>query len=747
MFDQQWLFVTVAQGLEGLLKSELEALGITECRPGRSGVHCRTDQLGAYRICLWSRLAQRVLLPIADGRIADADQLYHLAHQVPWETHLRSTGTLAVDVVAARSVLPHSHHAALRVKDAVVDRLRTLTGERPSVALHMPDLRINAHVAGDRLTLSIDLSGESLHRRGWRVATGDAPLKETLAAAMLLRGGWPAIAARGGPLLDPLCGSGTLLIEAAAMASDTAPGLLRTHFGFQHWLAHRADLWRDLIDEALTRQERGLGRLPPIIGHDHSEAAVELARQHVQRAGFAGRITVTVATLEQVRPPAGERGLVATNPPWGARLGAAAEVSALHRTLGDVLRREFAGWQAVVLLPDDARIGLRPERGWSLRNGPLLCRLDCFSVAATREAPAGEGVAQSASALTRAAPVALPTQAADAALAEPLVNRLRKNQRHLRNWLRREQITCWRVYDADLPEFALAIDVYTTIDNARWLHVQEYAPPPGVAVDAAERRLRAALAALPEALDVPNEQIVFKVRSRQRGRAQYDRLASGGRTLVVAEGQAELLVNLTDHLDTGLFLDHRPLRAHLMEIARGRNLLNLFCYTASLSVAAALGGAASSLSLDLSRTYLDWAARNFDRNRIDRDRHRLQRVDCLGWLAEQAAACRTGQAKAAFDLIILDPPSFSRSQRMRGTLDVQRDHAALITDAMALLHADGELLFSTNLRRFRLDPQVDMAFAVTDRSAWSLPPDFARNPSIHRCFQITHRRDHAHCAV
>jgi len=749
------LFITVAPGLEGLLKAELEALGAEDCRPGRSGVHCRTDRAGAYRICLWSRLAQRVLLPIAEARIADADQLYAVVRDLPWEEHLRNDATLAVDPVTARSVLTHSHHAALRVKDGVVDRLRALTGERPSVALHQPDLRINAHVLGDRLTLSIDLSGESLHRRGWRQGAGDAPLKETLAAAMLLRGGWPAIAARGGPLIDPMCGSGTLLIEAAAIASDTAPGLLRTHFGFQGWLQHRPELWRDLIDEALVRQERGLAHLPAVLGYDHSPEAVALAREHVQRAGFAGRITVSVAELGTVRPPPGSSGgLLATNPPWGERLGATEGVAVLYRRLGALLREHFTGWQAVVLLPEEARLGLRPDRGWSLRNGPLHCRLECFGVSDTvdpRPAPvSAPAVASPATAVAAAPvpavrrvepPVVASLSAADAALAEPLANRLRKNLRRLRAWLRREQISCWRVYDADLPEFAIAIDVYDTLDAGRWLHVQEYAPPPSVAPEAAARRLQAALAVLPAVLAAPPEHCVLKVRSRQRGSAQYARQATHGRMLTVAEGPARLLVNLTDYLDTGLFLDHRPLRTHLAASARGLRVLNLFCYTASLTVAAALGGAAGSLSVDLSRSYLEWAGRNLALNGIDPARHRLLRADCLDWLAAEAEAVRAGRRAPEFDLIVLDPPSFSNSQRMREHLDVQRDHAALIDHAMRLLRPGGELLFSTNLRRFRLEPALAVRYLVVDRSAWSLPPDFARNAAIHHCHSLRHRAD------
>ena len=712
MTDSQAYFATVAGGFEALLAEELAGLGAAGCAPARGGVRFGGTLQLAYRACLWSRLANRILMPLLDVDIDDEDGLYAAARSVNWLRHLRPDSTLAVDFGGVRAVVSHSRYGALRVKDAVVDSVREATGERPSVDTTRPDLRINAFVLERRLTLSLDLSGESLHRRGYRVPGAVAPLKENLAAAILVRAGWPEVAAAGGALLDPMCGSGTFPIEAAWMAGDVAPGLLRTHFGFHGWRGHDDSLWKGLLDEALERQEAGLPRLPPVVGYDADAAAVRLALGNVERAGLRGRVHVERRELERAEPVGNAPGLVVVNPPYGERLQQQSALAPLYARLGEVLRSRFAGWRAVVLTGADLPLGLRPERSWQVRNGPIECRLERFALH--------------------------PDDGRDEAAAAPLVNRIRKNMRRLRPWLQRSAAGCYRVYDADIPEFALAVDLYHTEEEGRWLHVQEYAAPASIDGRDAGRRLRVALGALPEVLEVPAERMAFKVRQRQKGAGQYRRHGQGGRFLTVREGEARLRVNLTDYLDTGLFPDHRVVRAYIGESASGRRFLNLFCYTAAATVHAALGGARESVSVDLSRTYLDWAGDNLRANGLEPGgRHRLIRADCLAWLRDPAR-----RQAPKFDLILLDPPSFSNSSRMAGTLDVQRDHAGLIEAAMALLSADGELLFSNNLRRFRLDPPVERDYRVADRTRWSIPPDFARNPRIHHCFSIRHPAAH-----
>jgi 23S rRNA (guanine2069-N7)-methyltransferase / 23S rRNA (guanine2445-N2)-methyltransferase len=312
--------------------------------------------------------------------------------------------------------------------------------------------------------------------------------------------------------------------------------------------------------------------------------------------------------------------------------------------------------------------------------------------------------------------------------AEMFANRLRKNLRLLGKWARREGVSCYRLYDADLPEYAVAVDLYEG-----WAHVQEYAAPETVDPARAEARLREAMAVLPEALGIPTEHVVLKVRRRQKGLAQYERLATTGDFREVGEGGLRFLVNLTDYLDTGLFLDHRPTRAMIRDLAAGRCFLNLFAYTGTASVYAASGGAASTTSVDMSRVYLDWARRNLALNGFDQGPvHRFVHADCLKWLE--------ARRPERYDLIFLDPPTFSTSKRMgERTFDVQRDHVPLIRAVASLLGREGILLFSNNSRRFTLDRDALFDFLIEDVTAKTLPHDFARNPRIHTCWRITRR--------
>lgn len=703
-------FVTAPRGLEPMLAVELPSLGVGTVREQRGGVSVSGSLDFGYRICLWSRIANRVLLPVAEFQAADPDALHAGVQTIPWLEHMDAATTMAVVFTGIRAAIGHSRYAAQRIKDAVVDQIRDATGTRPSVDTESPDLRINVHMHGNLVTVAIDLSGDSLHRRGYRRPGIPAPLKENLAAAVLLRGDWPAIAARGGGFVDPMCGSGTLAIEAAWIASDTAPALLRTRFGFLGWRGHRDALWKSLLDEALERQERGLARMPPVIAYDQDAGAVRQALDNVRRAGLSGRVHVERRELADAEPPPHRpTGLVAVNPPYGQRLDQDRELVSLYARLGEMLRQRFDGWTAIVLTGADTELGLRPERSWVVYNGPIRCRLERF-VLETRQ---------------KAAP--------PPARAESLNNRIARNRRQLSRWLQQEGISNYRIYDADIPEYALAVDVYGT-EQGEWMHVQEYEPPATVNPRDARARLRAALATLPEALGIPSERLVLKVRRRQRGGSQYTRQAAEGRFLEVREGRCRLLVNLTDYLDTGLFLDHRPVRHWLGDNARDRRFLNLFCYTGAATVHAALGGARSTTSVDLSRTYLDWLNRNLRLNSLADPAHRLVHADCRQWL---------GRCDEQFDLIFLDPPSFSRSARMEGTLDIQRDHVELLQQVIARLAPGGVLVFSTNLRRFRLDNSRLSGVHIEDRTAWSIPRDFSRSPRIHQCYFLTPDNDGA----
>ncbi len=714
-------FATAPKGVEPLLTEELRRLGAAEVTPGRGGAAFRGPLAVAYRACLWLRTANRVLLPLAAFPAADADALYQGVYSIPWEEHLTPAGTLAVDFVSDRSGVTHTRYGAQRVKDGLVDRFRQQCGQRPSVARHRPELRVNCHVRRDQAAVSLDLSGESLHQRGYREAAVIAPLKENLAAALLLKAGWPEVAAAGGPLVDPLCGSGTLPIEAAGIAADIAPGLWRTYWGFLGWLQHDPDLWETLLDEACRRREAGLGRVPVIVGCDHDPRAVRAAVINADRAGVRSLIRFECGELRQVKAPAGcPPGLVIANPPYGERLGEGPALASLYAQLGELLKERFTGWRAAVFTGSPElgkRMGLRARKVNAFYNGPLACKLLSFSVAPEYfvDREAADARAQ-----------ATARRAALAEGAETFANRLRKNRHNLSRWARREGVTCYRLYDADIPEYAVAVDIYEC-----WVQVQEYEAPPSVDKDKALRRLEQMMAVIPSVLEIPPENVLLKVRRRQQGSSQYGKLADQTRFYPVREGSCRFLVNFTDYLDTGLFLDHRLTRRLLGELAAGRRFLNLFAYTGTATVYAALGGARATTSVDMSRTYLDWARRNLELNGLAGPRHQLVQADCLAWL---------DTARERYELIFLDPPTFSNSKRMAGSFDVQRDHAELIRRTVRLLAPAGVLIFANNNRRFRIDREALADLQLEELTRRTIPKDFHRNPRIHHCWRIERKQ-------
>ncbi|MDI5933951.1 bifunctional 23S rRNA (guanine(2069)-N(7))-methyltransferase RlmK/23S rRNA (guanine(2445)-N(2))-methyltransferase RlmL [Halomonas kalidii] len=727
--DSLVFLATCPKGIELLLADELAELGGEPGKTTVAGVHFLASLESAYRICLWSRLANRVVLCLVrEEGVETPEQLRHAVAAVDWRAHLGPGGSLAVDFHGRSEAIRHTRFGAQTVKDGVVERLFAEGRPRPDVDLRHPDLRLYANLHRGRLTLGVDFSGDSLHRRGYRRDVGHAPLKENLAAALLVRAGWPEQARQGAPLVDPLCGAGTLLIEAALIAADIAPNLARERFGFHGWAGHDERLWRELHREAEARASIGRKRCRSrLFGFDESPPALAAARANAMRAGIPALIEFHGASLGRLERPVGvsdeARGLLITNPPYGERLGELPELVTLYGQLGERARAVFPGWQLAVFTanPDlGHRIGLRAHRHYSLKNGPLDARLLLMAIPEADEGQAG------------AEPVPRPRLSKG---AQMFANRLEKNRKRLRKWLKQSGESCYRLYDADMPEYALAIDVYGTR-----VHVQEYAPPKTIDADQAQRRLFDALTVLPEVLGVDPAAIVVKRRERQSGKGQYQKQAASGERFEVREGRARLWVNLRDYLDTGLFLDHRPVRRMLGEMAAGKRFLNLFCYTGTATVQAALGsqsegteaagGASDSVSVDLSNTYLEWARDNFALNGLDPSRHRVVRDDCLRWLET---------AQAQFDLIFMDPPTFSNSKRMEATLDVQRDHGRLVRLAMARLAPGGTLVFSNNQRRFQLDADLAEFYVVEDISKRTFDPDFNRRPGLHHVFLIRHR--------
>lgn len=723
------LFITCSKGLESLLEGEVLACGGQLVRQSVAGVYCSATLGVAYRLIMFSRLCNRVILMLAEGPVITADDLYSTSDMVDWTQHMSSSNTLAVNAVGGTEQLIHTQFIAQRVKDAVVDQFRKRGLERPNVSREAPDLLIHAVIKNNRLNLGIDLAGVSLHRRHYRLEQGEAPLKETLAAALLLRAGWPIHTSDSPFLVDPMCGAGTLLIEGVLMALDIAPGLTRES-ELTPWPHHDVTQWQAVVAEAQERQRAKAHWQGHALGSDLDERVIAFARRNAQRAGVADYIRWQVGDIRELRLEK-TPDLIICNPPYAERLGEQTEVELLYKALGEWLAQQGVGAKAAIFTakPEWGKLlGIHSHKQYALFNGALPAKLLLLNInedtiyrrrqtAARQDHTPGD------------APQTPAAVSLDAG-SQMFANRLRKNLRTLGKWAAQQKLQCYRLYDADMPEYAFAIDVYGS-----HIHMQEYKAPLSVSEEDAALRRRQAYQALclvmQESLHIPSSQIVLKVRERQKGSEQYRPLENQGEDFEVREGQARLIVNLERYLDSGLFLDHRPIRQWIYQHSDDCRFLNLFCYTATATVQAALGGARSSTSVDLSRSYLQWAKRNFTLNQIDLTRHRLEQSDCLSFLQ----ACQD-----EFDLIFLDPPTFSNSKSTDNVLDIQRDHANYIDLCMQRLSPGGLLIFSNNHRRFRLDEAIAARYEVQDCSAASIDRDFARNAKIHRTWFIRQRK-------
>ncbi len=698
------LFASTARGLEELLKTELDALGAQDLQVVQGGVHFRADDRVMYQSLLWSRLASRILLPLGEFGVWSDLDLYVGAQSIPWTEMFDSNTSFAIHFSGTNEVIRNSQFGALRIKDAIVDSFTRQNLERPSVDREQPGIRINAWLNKDRVSIALDLSGDALHQRGYRQQTGQAPLKETLAAAIVMRSGWQSTT----PLIDPMCGSGTLLLEAALIATDRAPGLLRTHWGFNRWKNHNQAVWQEVLAEAKERARVGTAATTArFFGYDNDSRVLESARANARRAGVFELFTFAQQDVIKLKNPlAGQEitGTVLSNPPYGERLESESALIALHSLLGRIMKQQFGGWNLSLFSASPELLSclqLRADRQFKAKNGPLECVQKNYQLAAT----SGEGSAQ---------------------IAEDFANRLRKNIKKLEKWAKQSNIECYRLYDADLPEYNVAVDRY-----GDWVVIQEYAPPKTVDANKARQRLFDVISATLSVLEIPANRLVMKTRERQKGKNQYQKLSEKGDFFEVQEFDARLLVNLTDYLDTGLFLDHRLARQMLGKMSAGKDFLNLFAYTGTASVHAGLGGAKTTTTVDMSRTYLEWAERNLRLNGLTGRQHRLMHADCLSWLRD---------SDEQFDLIFIDPPTFSNSKRMEEDFDVQRDHMMLMQNLKRLLRRGGTIMFSNNKRGFKmdLDGLAGLGLQAQEITQKTLSQDFARNRQIHNCWLVSH---------
>ena len=801
-------------GLEKTTALELESLGVRGTRPLKGGVAFFGTLKQAYKACLWLRSASRVLLVLDRCSAKDAVALYDGVKAINWQLHLNPALTFAVRARGINSELKNTQFTALKVKDALCDHLMGRFGARPSVRQNRPDVQLEVAVRLNKASLYLDLSGEPLHRRGYRTQgiQSEAPLKENLAAGILLKSGWAASltplkqradrCSNGQSqerqarqkengwgktreiLLDPLCGSGTLLHEAAMIAADMAPGLLREYWGFFGWLGHQEETWSQLLAEARMRLEKGKAHMPLLIGLDTDKSVLSLALEQAKKAGFEGCMSLHHASVEDARQVVEAvlasskggaipiRGMVVSNPPYAERMLSESDLPLLYGKIRQGLEKLPAEWTAHLITSDatiDMHLGASPYETELLYNGKIEAslrhyRLSDLGATAIQINRAPDGVLVSVPVLDKS--------------SEQFAARLKKVAKERKKWAKREGVSCYRVYDADLPDYAFAIDTYKGVRGSiheEYVCVAEYKAPKEIDPEKAQRRCFDAMTIVPVVMGLEADKLVSKLRERAKGGGQYRAPGEAVNTPMVVEEQGlSFEVDLSGYLDTGLFLDHRLTRALIRQTAQGKDFLNLFAYTGTASVYAAAGGAKSTTTVDLSNTYLSWAKKNMQLNGFTGNEHQMVRADVLAWLGQEVgrvkgrsassnkvegkgqgrgkgegasvnASKNKGEGKdtgegARYDLIFVDPPTFSNSKKMNAaSWSVQRDHVELLKDVVLLLRPQGKVLFSCNLRSFKPNSKELAAcgIAIEDITEKTIPEDFKRSKRIHRCYLVS----------
>ncbi|KAF7766311.1 23S rRNA (guanine2445-N2)-methyltransferase / 23S rRNA (guanine2069-N7)-methyltransferase [Pseudoalteromonas undina] len=695
-------------GIENLLVDELTELGATVSKQTVGSVRFEADSLLAQKVCLSTRFATRVLMLIEEKEgVNDKDSLYKFARLQPWQEWFGPTQTFAVDFNGTNDSLKNTQFSGLVIKDAIVDYFNDLFEQRPNVDKQDANVRVVARLNRHGVSLYIDYSGPRLSERGYRQGQGKAPIKEHLAAAIIKRSGW--LENVNQPLFDPCCGAGTILIEAAGMARNEAPGLFREGFAFERLPSFRVAKFKELKEQLLANiTDPKLW----LIGHDYDAQVLDKAIANAQRAELDTVIKFKQSDATKLTSVAKLPGVVISNLPYGERIGSMAELVNLHRSLGVGFKKHFNHWKLALLGMDESLfklLKLVKQKRYKFKNGPLDVELNLYQLDDKQVS------------LTSDDKPALNFEGSMA-----FANRLKKNKQGLKNWLKQNQVHAYRVYDADIPEYNVAVDIYG--DSAV---IFEYAAPKEIDEKTSEKRLQDVISLTAQQLDIAPENIAVKVRKKQKGEEQYTPMAKQNRTMVVEEFGAKFKVNLFDYLDTGLFLDHRLARRYIQENAKDKRFLNLFAYTGTASVHAAIGGAKAITTVDLSKTYLKWGQDNFALNDISNTRYRFEQADCLKWLE---------YAQGQYDLIFLDPPTFSNSKRMKDAFDVQNDHIKLLTWVKKILSPSGTLIFSNNKRGFVMDEVglMGLGLKAENISEKTLSPDFKRNKKIHNSWLIKH---------
>lgn len=724
---EQELAARCAGGFEDVLARELRGLGMHRVRPLSGSVAFFGTQRDAYRACLWSRVATRVQLVLGRVAATDADELYQSVASFPWERHVRDGATIAIRAHGMSETLRNTQFTALKVKDAVCDRLREARGSRPDVDAKQPDFLLQVGLRGDRATLSLDLSGESLHRRGYRQegVQSEAPLKETLAASVLLAAGWDELAAEGGMLVDPMCGSGTFAVEGAMIAAGVAPGLLRERWGFGGWVRHDAQLWNDLLVEAYAEQAEPRARVRIVAG-DIDAGVVELARENAARAGVDSQVSFHVddaANLARyVRGARGVRGLLVANPPYGMRLLSQAELPAVHQALAAAVDAVPKGWQAAFITPDlgiDTALGRTPHEVVSCHNGPIeawVRRYDLSSAATVHT-------------VTTLGGKQLSVRVADTGSGQ-FASRLRKVAKERARWARDEGVSCYRIYDADLPDFPVSVDVYTGAgadEDKTFVVVEERPRPRAVDVQRAGRHFADAVALTAVTLDVPVADVVQKPWATD---GLYERMKDAtpaGQMATVSEAGCLFTVDLRGTAGKGLPLDQRLIREKVAELARGARFANLFAAGSAATVLAASAGARRTVTVDASKERVEWVDEALRLNGLAGSQHVLACADVRSWLA------REKHARRAYDVVLCSPPERLAAHGEHKAWSLEKDLPGLLGQLHDVLAPQGTAVLV-------LPAGVELptcAFAAEDVSERMVCHDFERSREHARCYLLT----------
>ncbi|MFK8013456.1 MAG: bifunctional 23S rRNA (guanine(2069)-N(7))-methyltransferase RlmK/23S rRNA (guanine(2445)-N(2))-methyltransferase RlmL [Marinicellaceae bacterium] len=700
-------YASCPKHLELLLKDELIAFGAENVAEKLSGVvfHANSDVL--MRSLLWSRLANRILVLVNTIKVSNSDELYDAIYSTNWLDQLNLVPkSLAINFKGTNKELRNTQYSSQVVKDAICDRIRDLNENRPDIVKNNADLSVSVVLKNNQVLVYLDISGRSLHLRGYRQTLTKAPLKENLAAAVLIRANWPELSKNNANLIDPMCGSGTFLTEGYLIACDIAPGLTNPHYSVETWKYFDQDNWNQILFEAKTRMIAGIDNFKgQIIGADHHKDSVEITKEHAYQLNAEDIIQCQYKTFENFSIP-NKNNLVVCNPPYGVRLKK--NVDSTWRQLGEWMATKAVGSKAAIMTHAKNQgfmLGFRATKSWKLMNGDLLITLITFDIDNEKKLNTPSGQKH-----------ALPET------AQMVANRINKNLNRLKKWIKKENINAYRVYDADIPEYAVAIDVYNNHVN-----IQEYKAPNNIPEKKTKKRLQDAVLGAQVALNIKNDKVHIKTRQKQASNNQYEKRTVDSENLIVHEQNRKYIVNLEKYLDTGLFLDHRWIRNYFQENAKNKSFLNLFSYTGSVTVAAALGGACNSVSVDTSKTYLSWAKENFNINRLDSNKHKVIRSDVLEYLSN----CQN-----KFDVIFVDPPTYSNSHSRTTDWDVQRDHKHMLLACKRLLNHNGEILFSNNYRKFVIDDELNSYFTINDITKQSLSPDFQKSKIKRVCFQL-----------